>query len=254
MAIRRLAQLVPSSGVPGAQCRFHPPTASLVQERRRASRGSSQVPVLPAPPGAPAGGRRHAPDAPGGTSQCRRAVPPLRHDVALHCDLQGPVWERRVTGRPGTLSCDPDALTPPTALAAAPAADHTRVQLPYEPQSARAARHLVRSALRQWGLADLLDSAELIVSELVGNAVKTGCRQHMTVAIHRTAEASVRISVRDGSRAMPVLIQDRSRDDAEGGRGLALVNHLTHGHWAAELLPLGKVIHADLSSFGHLQG
>ncbi|WP_323809166.1 ATP-binding protein [Kitasatospora acidiphila] len=130
-------------------------------------------------------------------------------------------------------------------MTAALPADHLRVHLPYEPQSARAARQLIRSALRGWGLPDLVEAAELIVSELVGNAVKTGCRQHMTVAIHRTTEAGVRISVRDGSRAMPVLVQDRC-DDAEGGRGLALVNHLTRGRWGAELLPFGKVVHADL--------
>jgi hypothetical protein len=44
-----------------------------------------------------------------------------------------------------------------------PAADSTRVLLPYEPQSAAAARRLVRTAMRAWGLDDLVEAGELVV-------------------------------------------------------------------------------------------
>ncbi|MEV7190052.1 ATP-binding protein [Kitasatospora sp. NPDC093102] len=107
-----------------------------------------------------------------------------------------------------------------------PAADAARALLPYEPQSASAARRLVRTALRAWGLEDLVEAGELIVSELVGNAVRTGCRRKMTVTVERVTERCVRISVRDG--------------------GLALVHRLTGGHWGASLEPFGKTVHADL--------
>ncbi|MGW4898424.1 ATP-binding protein [Kitasatospora sp. NPDC004240] len=114
---------------------------------------------------------------------------------------------------------------------------------PYAPRSASAARRLVRTALPAWGLEDLVEAGELIVSELVGNAVRTGCRR-MTVTVERVTERCVRISVRDGSRALPCLIEAGS--SAESGRGLALVHRLTGGHWGASLESLGKTVHADL--------
>ncbi|WP_280703087.1 ATP-binding protein [Kitasatospora sp. GP82] len=123
-------------------------------------------------------------------------------------------------------------------------ADCARVLLPYEPQSAAAARRLVRTTLRGWGLEDLVEAGELTVSELAGNAAKTGCRRRMTVTVERITERCVRISVRDGSRSLPCLIDVGPA--AVSGRGLALVHHLTGGHWGASLETFGKTIHADL--------
>ncbi|MER5866187.1 ATP-binding protein [Kitasatospora sp. NPDC002040] len=121
-----------------------------------------------------------------------------------------------------------------------------RVQshLPYEPQSAAAARRLVRTALLGWGLAELIDAGEVVVSEPVGNAVKTGCRLTMTVTLQWTALRSVRIGVRDGSRAMPCRVD--AGPAAECDRGLALVHHLTEGQWGVTVEPDGKTVHADL--------
>ncbi|MER8100869.1 ATP-binding protein [Kitasatospora sp. NPDC094016] len=124
------------------------------------------------------------------------------------------------------------------------AADQTRALLPYEPQSAAAARRLVRTTLRAWGLDDLVEAGELVVSELAGSAAKTGCQRKMTVAIERITDRCVRISVRDGSRALPCLIDAGLA--AVSGRGMALVHHLTGGHWSVTLEPLGKTVHADL--------
>ncbi|MFD7447944.1 ATP-binding protein [Kitasatospora sp. NPDC059827] len=118
------------------------------------------------------------------------------------------------------------------------------VHLPYQPESASAARRFVRDKLAAWGLEVLLDNAELIISELVTNAVKTGCRRRMTVRIDRISTALVRISVTDGSRVPPVLL-DAGEDD-ECHRGLALVNRLTQGQWGTTIEPLGKKVHADL--------
>ncbi|KOV28234.1 hypothetical protein ADK60_18760 [Streptomyces sp. XY431] len=116
--------------------------------------------------------------------------------------------------------------------------------LPYEPQSAAAARRLVRTVLRGWELEDLVEAAELVVSELAGNAAKTGCRLEMTVTVARITDRAVRISVRDGSRILPCLID--AGPAAQCGRGMALVHHLTGGHWGATPEPYGKTVHADL--------
>ncbi|GAA2817678.1 hypothetical protein GCM10010441_47760 [Kitasatospora paracochleata] len=118
------------------------------------------------------------------------------------------------------------------------------MSLPYEPQSAAAARRLVRTTLRGWELEDLVEAGELIVSELAGNAVKTGCWRRMTVAVELVTNGCVRISVRDGSRTLPCLID--AGPAAEDGRGMALIHHLTRGHWGAELETYGKTVHADL--------
>lgn len=48
--------------------------------------------------------------------------------------------------------------------------------MPCEPESAGKARVLVAVALSAWGLDALADAAKVVVSELVGNAVRhTGC-------------------------------------------------------------------------------
>ncbi|MFJ9840943.1 ATP-binding protein [Kitasatospora sp. NPDC101155] len=136
-----------------------------------------------------------------------------------------------------------------TATAPATAVEKPSVaHLPYRPESASVARRLVRDKLAEWELDELIDDAQLIVSELAGNAVKTSCLLRMTVEITRITATAVRISVTDGSRTLPVLIDAGLK--AEGGRGLALVHELTRGQWGATLEPFGKIIHADLRMRG----
>lgn len=79
--------------------------------------------------------------------------------------------------------------------------------LPYQPESASAARQLVRNKLLNWELGELVDDALLVVSELVANAVRTGCQSKMLVTICRVTAQSVRITVWDGSRTLPCMIQ-----------------------------------------------
>ncbi|MFI6449162.1 ATP-binding protein [Kitasatospora sp. NPDC050543] len=117
--------------------------------------------------------------------------------------------------------------------------------LPYRPESAAAARRLVRDKLIEWGMDNLADDAQVIVSELATNAAKTGRQRRMCVTIRRHTPHTVRIAVRDGSRTLPVLIQSED-EDAESGRGLSLVNRLTHGRWGATPEPLGKTTWAEL--------
>ncbi|MEV7024312.1 ATP-binding protein [Kitasatospora sp. NPDC093558] len=66
----------------------------------------------------------------------------------------------------------------------------------------------------------------------------------MTVTLSIVADSVVRVSVRDGSRSLPVLI--RASDDDEGHRGLGLVHQLTGGRWGVAVEPFGKVVHADI--------
>ncbi|MFJ7247198.1 ATP-binding protein [Kitasatospora sp. NPDC098652] len=120
------------------------------------------------------------------------------------------------------------------------------LRLPYVPVSVRAARHMVRAKLTEWNLPHLIDDAELVVSELVGNAAKTGCQASMMVGVRRTTSSTVRLLVSDGSASLPVLIDAGPR--AESGRGLALVDQLTRQRWGVTVWPHGKVVHADLAA------
>src|SRR5215470_6582781 len=73
---------------------------------------------------------------------------------------------------PGPPASPPQLLPVPSAWWETPAV--TSRPLNPVPEEARNARHFVRELLTCWGLAHLCDDAELIIAELVGNAVRHG--------------------------------------------------------------------------------
>jgi anti-sigma regulatory factor (Ser/Thr protein kinase) len=102
------------------------------------------------------------------------------------------------------------------------------------PSAVSSARHYATAVLLDWGLASLSESVELIVSELVTNAMRasgdlTGCQHEGQLMPHpppvrmwlRSDRKSVLIQVWDGSELMPTR-QDVDLE-AESGRGLLLV-------------------------------
>ncbi|GAA1199705.1 hypothetical protein GCM10009654_65330 [Streptomyces hebeiensis] len=115
--------------------------------------------------------------------------------------------------------------------------------LPCEPETARRARRLVSAALNTWGIAELVDPGALIVSELVGNAVRhTSCRL-VRVSVRRVTDDLVRIGVTDKSHALPRMDLIASGD--ETGRGLVLVDALSH-RWGYDEMRSGKTVWAEL--------
>ena len=106
----------------------------------------------------------------------------------------------------------------------------TRLPLAALPTAPSVARGHVRVIAREWGLADLADTAELLVSELVTNAVQASAKQrtvgspviHLWVTSDRV---SMVIHVWDASGEMPVR-RDADEHDEDGGRGLLLVETL----------------------------
>ncbi|MEV7287214.1 SpoIIE family protein phosphatase [Streptomyces sp. NPDC093252] len=103
------------------------------------------------------------------------------------------------------------------------------------------ARKLARRALDRWGLQDLSDSVELLVSEVVTNAVRYASRP-VTLRLLRTDV--LRCEVGDDVPQLPRLRQARATD--EGGRGLYLVNRLAR-RWGATRLSTGKVVWFELN-------
>lgn len=116
--------------------------------------------------------------------------------------------------------------------------------LPCEPETARRARSLVSVALNTWGIAELAEAGTLIVSELVGNAVRhTSCRL-IRVSVRRITDDLVRIGVTDKSHALPKM--DLVADGDETGRGLVLVDALSH-RWGYDEMCWGKTVWAELA-------
>ncbi|MES5823771.1 SpoIIE family protein phosphatase [Streptomyces sp. RG80] len=112
------------------------------------------------------------------------------------------------------------------------------------PQTAGQARRLTRRTLRQWGLDSLLESTELLVSEVVANAVRFAGRP-ITLRLLRTDV--LRCEVEDDSTVVPRMRHARLSD--EGGRGLFLVDQLAE-RWGATRVSTGKVVWFELPLVG----
>ncbi|MGW4078799.1 SpoIIE family protein phosphatase [Streptomyces asiaticus] len=108
-------------------------------------------------------------------------------------------------------------------------------------QTAGQARRLARRALARWDLDDLTDAVELLVSEVVTNAVRYAERP-ITLRLLRTDV--LRCEVGDDVPQLPRLRQARPSD--EGGRGLYLVNRMAR-RWGATRLSTGKVVWFELA-------
>ena len=113
--------------------------------------------------------------------------------------------------------------------------------LPAEPRSAGQARRFVGAALHQLGYERHSDTTELLVSELVTNAV-LHCRSAVGVRISAGA-SGVRVEVSDGSTVLPSPRGFSA--DAATGRGLELVEVLS-SRWGVEPRPDGKVVWFEL--------
>jgi anti-sigma regulatory factor (Ser/Thr protein kinase) len=125
-------------------------------------------------------------------------------------------------------------------------AELTLASLPDAPGHGRL---LVQRSLRAWGIAHMIEDAQLVMSELLTNAVKAGAGL-TTIQLRLAAlrGTSLIIEVRDGNPEPPVL-KDAASDN-EGGRGLMIVDavcerwgyyHPTHrgkAVWAELLIPL----------------
>jgi DNA-binding NarL/FixJ family response regulator len=137
----------------------------------------------------------------------------------------------------------PDRLVAEILVAAAiseAAVEQAAAELPLDPTSPRAARALVRELLGEEQVA-FVESVELIVSELVTNAITHGqSSPRIEVALTRRA---VRVAVHDTN---PTLPTHRQPDvDRPGGRGLHLVDHIA-SRWGAEPTTDGKVVWFEL--------
>lgn len=113
--------------------------------------------------------------------------------------------------------------------------------LPREPRSVGRARELARRRLAEWNLDDLVDTTELLVSELVTNALRYGEGE---IRLRLLRDRTLVCEVWDAGLIQPR--RRRARDTDEGGRGLQLVGLLSAA-WGSRRTPRGKTVWFELA-------
>jgi anti-sigma regulatory factor (Ser/Thr protein kinase) len=111
-------------------------------------------------------------------------------------------------------------------------------KLPSKATSVGRARELIRDPMKRWSLDDLVPVTELLVSELVTNALRYAKGGPIGLRLVREAGV-VCCEVHDSSPALPRMLQ-AGRDD-ENGRGLQVVSQLAY-RWGARRTSEGKVV------------
>src|SRR5262245_46475504 len=111
--------------------------------------------------------------------------------------------------------------------------------------AARNAPHDVRVFLREqltdWDAADLAETTEILVSELVSNVVR---HANSTIDLDASyADGTLRIEVRDGSSIVPAI---KDLANAEGGFGLRIVEAVAD-EWGVTQLATGKAVWFTIS-------
>ncbi|MEJ8671507.1 SpoIIE family protein phosphatase [Streptomyces sp. MS1.AVA.1] len=109
-----------------------------------------------------------------------------------------------------------------------------------DPAVVAKARSDVSRQLAAWGLENLEFTAELVVSELVTNAIRYG---RSPISLRLIHDRTLLCEVSDASSTTPHLRRARVLD--EGGRGLLLVAQLA-GQWGTRHARRGKTVWAEL--------
>ncbi|MFF9210716.1 MULTISPECIES: SpoIIE family protein phosphatase [unclassified Streptomyces] len=115
----------------------------------------------------------------------------------------------------------------------------TTLDLPSDPAAVAGARLHTAQALTSWGLEELSFGTELIVSELVTNAIRYG---KGPIQLRLILQSTLTCEVFDTNSTSPHLRRARVFD--EGGRGLLLVAQLAD-RWGTRQFREGKVIWAE---------
>ncbi|MFI8961046.1 SpoIIE family protein phosphatase [Streptomyces sp. NPDC053493] len=113
-------------------------------------------------------------------------------------------------------------------------------RLPREPRSVGRARELARAQLTTWELEPLVDTVELLVSELVTNALRYGEGE---IRLRLLRDRTLVCEVWDAGLVQPR--RRRAKDTDEGGRGLQLVGLLSAA-WGSRRTPRGKTVWFEL--------
>ncbi|KAK1177460.1 SpoIIE family protein phosphatase [Streptomyces sp. NBS 14/10] len=112
-------------------------------------------------------------------------------------------------------------------------------EVPLDPAAVAPIRAAAAQQIRSWGLEEADFAAELIISELITNALRYGAPP---VRLRLLRGRDLTFEVSDGSSTSPHLRRARATD--EGGRGLFLVSQFAQ-RWGTRYTADGKVIWAE---------
>ena len=105
------------------------------------------------------------------------------------------------------------------------------------------ARRFTKNQLQVWGQVDLVDTAILLISELVTNAILHGGEGAILTLLLN--DRTLRVEVQDASPALPVV---RSYSEtATTGRGMVIVDSLSAA-WGSFPVAGGKVVWFELAT------
>jgi PAS domain S-box-containing protein len=113
--------------------------------------------------------------------------------------------------------------------------------VPVDPARVAEARKITSRQLTEWGLEEFAFTTELVVSELVTNAIRYAVGP---IRLRLIRERSLICEVFDSGDTAPHLRHPRTTD--EGGRGLLLVSQFAR-RWGTRFAPEGKIIWAEQS-------
>jgi anti-sigma regulatory factor (Ser/Thr protein kinase) len=118
-----------------------------------------------------------------------------------------------------------------------------RFRLTAGPAAAAQARSQVRAAVYAWDVPVDPDTAVLLASELVTNAIRHETSGTITLAVTCSC-GELRVDVHDSSYFLPVVLE--AALEAEAGRGLMLVATLSD-EWGFYRTPAGKAVYFTLA-------
>ncbi|MFD7626957.1 SpoIIE family protein phosphatase [Streptomyces sp. NPDC059851] len=111
--------------------------------------------------------------------------------------------------------------------------------VPADPAEVSRVRNACARRLGEWGLDDIAFTTELILSELLTNAIRYGTEPIRVRLLH---DRSLICEVSDGSSTSPHLRRAEATD--EGGRGLFLVAQFAQ-RWGTRYTARGKIIWSE---------
>ncbi|WP_370409479.1 SpoIIE family protein phosphatase [Streptomyces fradiae] len=113
-------------------------------------------------------------------------------------------------------------------------------EVPADPSAVAPVRTAAAARIAEWGLEDIGFTAELVLSELITNAIRYG---RPPVRVRLVYDRVLICEVSDGSSTSPHL--RHAADTDEGGRGLFLVAQFAQ-RWGTRYARRGKTIWAEL--------
>ncbi|MEV6653516.1 SpoIIE family protein phosphatase [Streptomyces sp. NPDC051219] len=112
-------------------------------------------------------------------------------------------------------------------------------ELASDPEQVGRVRAAAAAQVAEWGLDELVFTTELVVSELVTNAIRYAAGP---IQVRLIRDKTLICEVSDAGHTSPHLRYAGSDD--EGGRGLFLIAQMTQ-HWGTRYTPTGKTIWAE---------